>query len=257
MSNTSDELAKVMARLQKILAIANDERANANEAAAAAEQAEKIMRKFQLSHADVLASEMTKKKEGQFTSRACKAVMKRDLTGKSAHNAKKVPPWAGWLAFAVAKLNDCEIRYGWTPDQGAVVKFYGYDADVQVCAWMFDYLVGALIASARGWQKIATRSKAESESYRRGFILILCNRLREDTAQKAIEMQAEVAGRSLMIVKAKAIAEEFGEFAYGKASSITVSRSDAYVQGREAGKKVDLNNRGVSHTAAPAQKAIA
>ncbi len=248
-----DELSRVMARLQKILAIANDDRANANEAAAAAEQAEKIMRKYQIEHADVLASEMKAKKTGTFTSRACKAVMKRDIKGKGQHNAKKVPPWAGWLGFAVAKLNDCEVRYGWTPEQGAVVKFFGYDADVQVCAWMFDYLVGALISSARGWQKITTRSKAESESYRRGFILILCNRLKEDTAQKAIEMQALSSGRALMIVKAEAIKEEFGDFNYGEATKINVSRGDAYAQGREAGRKVDLNTRGVSHTKSDAK----
>ncbi len=256
MSDTT-ELDRVLARLQKILAIASDDRANVHEAAAAAEQAEKIMRKYQLSHADVLEKEMSKPKADTFVSRACKAVMKRDLKGKSAHNAVKVPGWAGWLGIAVARLNDCEVRYGYEEGQGACVRFYGYNADVQLTAWMFDYLVGSMIASMRAWQKVATRSKAESESYRRGFILTLCNRLREESNKKAIEMQAEVAGRSLMIVKAKAIAEAFGEFKYGTAKSVHVSRGHAFASGVEAGKKVDMNNRGVGHTAPEQRKAIA
>lgn len=48
------ELDAVIRRVQKLLAIAQDDRANEHEAAAAAAQAEKLMRKFQIDHTDFI-----------------------------------------------------------------------------------------------------------------------------------------------------------------------------------------------------------
>jgi hypothetical protein len=244
----NDELQGVMRRIQKLLAIANDDRANPNEAAAAAQQAEKIMRKYQIDHADAMRTDLGQK--ANFTNADCIAIMKRDVTGKGAHTPKKVPGWGGWLAFSVAKLNDCEIRYAFTP-KGAVIRFFGFAADVQVAAWTFDYLVSQLIGSLREYQKTATRSKQESESYRRGFTLSVCSMLDKEKAKKDQEMAAAATSRSLVVAKSQAIAEHFGDFTYRSTSSSANLLSDAYHAGREAGSKVQLR-QGVSSNASSA-----
>ena len=52
------ELASVMRRVRKLMALANDGRGDVNEMAAAAEMAAKIMAKYRLDYADVLAAEL-------------------------------------------------------------------------------------------------------------------------------------------------------------------------------------------------------
>lgn len=236
MSNT--ELDGVMRRLEKLLAIANDTRANQAEAAAAAKMAENVMRKYQIEHADALRSEFERKSADTFATADCVAIMKRDINGKGEHRNRKVPGWGSWLAFEVAKLNDCEIRFGYA--DRAVIRFFGYKPDVQVASWTFDYLVGCMIGDIRAWQKAYPRSKAESESYRRGFVLSLCSMLKAERRKKEAEMQAAVSSRALVVVKAQAVAEHFGTFSYGTAKRSTISEGDAYRRGMEAGSKVSM-----------------
>ena len=54
--STPENLEGVMRRIQKLLAIANDGRGDPNEAASAAAMAEKMMRKYQLDNADIVAA---------------------------------------------------------------------------------------------------------------------------------------------------------------------------------------------------------
>lgn len=234
----NQNLEGVLRRVQKLLAIANDDRANPNEAAAAASQAEKIMRKYQIDEADAMRSDLANK--DNFSTADCVAIMKRDVKGKGAHRPSKVPGWGGWLAYPCAKLNDCEIRYAYT-ERGAVIRFFGFAADVQVASWTFDYLVSQMIGSLRQYQKNEARSKVESESYRRGFVLAVASMLNNSIAAKKAEMAAAVSSRALVVVKAQAVSERFGDFNYrtGGTSNATLE-GNAYSAGRAAGSKVSL-----------------
>jgi len=115
----------VMRKVQKLLAIAEHDRADPNEAAAAAAMASKIMRKYQLDYAEVI---MTSLKKGD------------DLTtGDFVASAKTngtpvvvIPEWAGYISVAVAKLNDCGVRNAKVGVHKGGMRFYGYTADVQV-----------------------------------------------------------------------------------------------------------------------------
>jgi hypothetical protein len=250
--NQREDLSGVMRRVAKLLAIAEDPRANPNEAAAAAGQAEKIMRKYQIENADVIRASLDR---GTATMgmRRVRALMKRDNSVKG-HRPQKVPPWAWWLAFRIAKLNDCELRFDWQPLDGAGILFCGFEADTEVCAFSFDYLCGAMIFALRRWQKEAPRGKAESESYRRGFILALAAKLQAAKTEKDAEMQLLSSSRALVVSKAGAIVAHFGEFTYGKARSINLSDRSAFERGREAGSKIDVHRRGVEHSASKTLK---
>ena len=239
----SEDLQAVMRRIQKLLAIAGDDRADSNEAAAAASMAEKIMRKYELEHADVVRAEF--KSAANFDTIDACVVMKK---GKG-HRPLKSPQWAQWLAVAVARMHDCEVKQAYNSDLGACVRFFGYKSDVQVCAWVFDYLTTQVIRSCRAFQKAAHREKSESESYRRGFVMRLLRSIDAAQAAKKAEQEAAVTSRELMVVKKAAISEHFGSFKYNDSKKVKVSDNGAFLQGSIDGAKVDVNRKALGTNA--------
>ena len=240
MSNDTNDNADVMRRIQKLLNIANDGRGNPAEAASAAGMAERLMRKFNIEHADLLMKDIARG-AGKFATVLCSANMKRD--DPSRPPLQRNPPWGSWLAYEVAKLNDCEVRQ-FHNVSGAKLGFLGFESDAQVSGWMFDYLVGELIKGCKTFQR-AGRTKIESESFRRGFVLALCASLRKIRTEKDAEMQQAVSSRALVISKTQALTEHFGEFKYRESNSNARLSGDAYAQGKAAGSKVDVNRRGI------------
>lgn len=239
------DMNKLLDRVRKLLAIANDTRANPNEAAAAAAQAENIMRKFNIDNADVLLKRVQSGEE-EFDTTNVSAFMKRDVD--NGHVQKRTPKWAGWLGVRVAKLNNCEVRYAWESARGSVVQFCGYKNDAQVAGWMFDYLLGCMINDVRSWQKAAPRGKAESNSYREGFILAVCDKLRATERERDAEMANTSAGTALVVAKSQAVAAHFGGFKYGKGSNVNAKDSRAFAAGQAAGARVDVGRRAVGST---------
>lgn len=233
------ELENVMRRVQKLLAIAQDNRADPNEAAAAAGMAEKLMRKYQLEHVEVMRADFTKREN--FDSEDVYVRMKM-------HNPlppKLVPAWAQWMAVQLAQLHDCQVRQVQTTD-GRGMRFSGYKADAQVCAWTFDYLVSVTIRSVRAFQKERTRSKTESDSYRRGFTLEVSDLLKRARKAKEAEQTVSSASRELVVLKANAVAEHFGGVKYGIKKSSAHIESSAFARGKQDGAKVDVARRAVA-----------
>jgi len=249
MTHSEEDLSGVLRRVQKLLAIAQDSRANANEAAAAAAQAEKIMRKYQIDHADLLTKAFNAG-TAEMASKTVRAFMKRDVD--NGHIPSRTPTWAGWLAVATAKLHDCEVRGTHDPKTyEPVLEFIGFASDVEVAAWTFDYLVGAFVTELRLWQKEAKRSKGESESYRRGFILALCAKLQQARREREAEMRVASASRALVVSKAQAVAAHFGATSYKDTKkAASVRDANAFRVGREAGSKVDVNRQAIASTGA-------
>lgn len=252
-----ENMESILRRVQKLLAIANDARANPNEAAAAGEQAEKMMRKFQLEHADVIKAEMKRNPQATMETAYVFANMKRDDPKRPP--SVKNPPWGQYLAVGIAKLTDTGARQGFAENKFgqsvAALKFQGYGPDVQLAAWMFDYLVGATIQGCQQFnaerKKAGDPSKIASESYRKGFISTLIHRINEQIKAK----QAEVSSNStaLVVAKQQAIAEFFGEFEYQTKRDKSNIDPTAYRSGREAAKTVDMNRRGISGGATSGQ----
>lgn len=242
------DMSAILRRVEKLLAIAKDSRANPAEAAAAASQAEKIMRKFNLDHADILTREV-REGSADFATADVYAAMKR---GKHEHKAsKKSPLWSGWLAIRVAKINDCQTRYVY-PEGRPHVRFYGIRSDVQVAAWMYDYLVSQMVQSVRAWQAVAKRTKGESDSYRKAFVLTVCQKLRDIEKEREQEAAATSDGRALVLMDAKrqALAKHFGEENYKPGRTIELSNFNAAAAGARDGAKVDVGRRAVGNTAA-------
>lgn len=242
------DLSKIMDRIRKLLAIAEDSRANPNEAAAAAHQAQTLMQKFQIDNADILLSKAQKAEDQEFGTVDVAAKMKRNVD--NGHKAQRLPNWASWIAVRVAQLNDCNVIIAYNPDHGAVARFQGFAADAQVAGWMYDYLLNCLIGDLRAWQRAEFRSKADSTAYRVGYAKALCSKLREmDTARKADMQQHGASAGALVVAKSNAVAAHFGAAKYGTSKS-TAGQSgsaDAYYAGRDAGRKVDVGRRGLGN----------
>ena len=248
------DTTKILERVRKLLAIANDTRANPNEAAAAASQAENIMRKFNIDHADVLLKRVQSGEE-EFDTVTVSAFMKRDVD--NGHVQKRSPNWAGWLAVRVAKLNDCDVRVTWDPKRGAALQFCGYKTDAQVSGWMFDYLLTCMINDVRAWQRAERRTKVESNAYREGFILAVCDKLIKMQRERDAEMQTTSSSTALVVAKAAAVAERFGQAKYSQGKARSVKDVDAYVAGSSAGSRVDVGRRAVGTEARSSTLAIA
>lgn len=242
-------------RIRKLLAIAGDSRGDPHEAAAAASQAEKIMRKFNLDHADVLRAGL--KRDCAMASRKVKANMKRDDQKRTI--LKRAPRWAGHLGFEVAMLHDVQTRFAWdAPMGGVVVEFIGLSADVEVAAWMMDYLVGQMVLGVNGHGRAHRKahgcapSKVANAAFRDGFVCGLLAALQELRKSKAAELASHSAGSALAIAKAQAIAEHFGETAYPKAKSKAIRDLAEFAAGRRASADVDVARRAVSANPADA-----
>lgn len=245
----NEHMESVLRRIQKLLAMAEDGRGNANEAAAAAGMAEKLMRKFQLDNADVIAAELKTKKGAGLSSAHVFANMKRDDPNRTP--SAKNPPWAQHLACAIARLNDCEVRQSFANNKfgvyNACLTFFGYEADVSVSAFTFDFLVGEIIKATEQFNKAQRKAgladKSSSEAFRRGFKAAVNASINKATEAKKQEEAS--SSRALVVVKRSAITAEFGDFKYGTASQSQIKDQNAFTHGLQQGRKVDINRRGV------------
>lgn len=252
---SNPEFEGVMRRVQKLLAIAGDSRADPNEAAAAAAMAEKVMRKFQIDNQDVIVASL--KKGDDLDTVDCTAY---SFYNKPALNLKQLPTWANWLASQVAHLMDCGSRVAKNKDGDVCVRFYGMQQDVTVAGWMFNYLVTVTKNLCKQFSKSGASTKnGDVASYRRGVALGICDGLKRMIAEKlAAEAELEAnspAGFSLMVVKQNAITVKYGKFNYPK-KVIRNRHAEAFGSGMIDGKKVDLNVRGVGNTAPSKQLQI-
>lgn len=243
----TDNKDDILRRIQKLLAIAQDDRANPNEAASAAGMAERIMRKYQIEHADVLAASL--KAGDDLTTEDVVASAKTNGTA-----VVNVPPWVQFLATAIARLNDCEARSAHIGrDKG--IRFFGYSGDTLVSKWMLQYLVGTVNRLCDEFKKTThyqIEGRTAVNSYRKGVTMGILSSLNKLIAQKQADAQPVATGTSLVVVKKQAIAEKYGKFEYGT-SKVTSSDRGAFSRGREDGKKVDVSRKAVGGASAAPQ----
>lgn len=238
------QLESVIRRITKLLAIAQDESANPNEASAAAGQAEKLMRKFQLDSADLLIQSL----------KAGDDMETQDCRGDAITNgtkAKTIPPWAGFLAVAVARLCDVGTQSVDHKEYGRAVRFFGYKQDVRLAKWIYDYMINTINRLAFDYRKTEDyirNGRGVLSDYRKGVVQGIISQINQQIAEKKREMEQTVTGRELMVVKADAIVARFGNVFRTKKTNSTTRRGDTYHNGYEDGRKVDINRRAVEHT---------
>ena len=234
---TTENLESVKRRVQKLLAIAEHDRSDPNEAAAAAGMAEKIMRKYQLDYADVIMEALKKGDDLGIEDIVCTAKTNGTKT-------KRVSLWVGMLAVAVAELNECGCEEGWTSNLEACVRFFGYTADVQLASWTLGYLVettNRLCNEYKRTEGYLAGGRSILNAYRQGVSIGITQSLRNLVRAKMNEVQAST-GTSLMVVKQDAITAKYGEFKTRTPKS-SVIRGDSFFRGLLDGRQVNVSQR--------------
>lgn len=234
-----ENLDSVMRRIQKLLAIASDSRANPEEAASAASMAEKTMRKYQIENADLIKAQMQSATVEEFGIGGVYGSTKPTVPSKT------LQVWAAWLSMAIGKYNDCIVSTMQYRSKEKVILFKGYKPDVEVSKHMFCYIVGIMEQSGKNqeWSD-DMHGREYMSSYRQGFVLAVIEKINKEIAKKKEEMQAESSSRSLIVLKEQLVQQKFGVQGYAKSHSRTGS-ADGFSAGAAAGARVDIGKRGI------------
>lgn len=254
MADFASERDSVLRRVEKLLAIARDNRANEHEAANAAAMAERLMRKFNIDFAQEIGQRV----------KAGVDMGTEDVIATAKDNgtpSERVPGWAQWIAVAVARMHECGARNAYTAsDKGkeACIRFYGYKDDVRVAAWTFNYLVQTVNRLCKEYRKdprYLAVGRVAMNSYRNGMATAILNSINRAADEHEAEMQQAVSSRALVVVKQQAIEEKFGEFKYREGKSKARFDPTSYARGREKGATIDIR-RGIEGNTGSRSQAI-
>lgn len=236
---------KALGKIRKLLALARDGGATEAEAAAAARQAEKMMRAYQIADAEVVMREI---EQDESFDRALAEVSPDVRRGQCPSNC---PPWTGILAVGVARAFTCKVDMVRTA-VGVKLRFSGYSLDVGLAAWVFGYLSETVwrLSKAHGGDRSA------GTSFRNAAATELQRRLFGIAAEREAENNRDRntgGGTALALYdrKAERVREMFGE---QKTKEQKQSPTDfaAAIAGREAGRQIPIHtNRPVD---APADR---
>ena len=219
---------KILERIKKLLAMAADV-SSPNEAAIAADRAQKLMQQYNIENAaSILVDLEDDTCVEQFDTTDFKVSSRRPPTS--------VPSWASRLAVNVSRLYDCEARITRaTGGPGQVqISFYGYHTDLMACQWTYQFL----IATIRRFNKAARANITSREglnSYREGLVEGIVGNIKEMIKAKEAVVSTNTG---LMVVKKNVIAKKYGEFNYGKRRIQT--GGSAFSEGVEHGRSVRI-----------------
>ena len=224
-----DQRAKIISRVKKLLAMANDV-GSPEEAVIAARRARSMMDKYDISQYEI----------EQFRDKSKFGEVRNDKV------YKYTPKWMALLAVDVAHWNDAQCRtehdysdwtYGQAPKK--VIKFQGLEADAIMAMVMFEYLRDTIIRLSKE-QGYGSDAK-KLTSFKMGAACEVIERIRELVAARKAEM-ARGTGTSLMVVKSQLVEKEFGVQKFRQVSPV-VSDSEAALAGALEGAKINLHSQ--------------
>lgn len=235
----NNEKKRIIEKIKKLLALAKDKGATTNEAATAARQAETMMRRYNLEMGDVITQEL--KNQDSLTW----GFVRSNMFKNNGAFIKKVQDWPQWIAVACSELYDCHVSLRLVPQEGHVIAFFGYEVDVSVCCWVYEYLLDCVRrASLQLTDAEALAARVTLRTYRtdfrRGMASELTAMLREAAKRKKQEDQQSSSCTALVIAKRQAVEQKYGAFEYGSRAAKYHS-AEAMVRGQIAGRKTNIN----------------
>ncbi len=237
MSEVTD---KILERVRKLLAVANDERANEAERDNALRMATNIMAKYQIDMADVPKEQRERD----------------DPRGRFDTEGWYIP-WCNQIRGSIARLFDCRyFQAGKINATRGRHVFVGRASNATTAMLMSDWIVKEALREA---DRVAGhRLTPAGRSFGMGVSSRLSTRVNEIIASSAKEIK-ESTGRDLMIIRTdEQSANDEWITAHmktrpGRALSTKNINSDAYYAGQSHGNKVNLSKQ---VSASPAPKGI-
>ena len=209
MSN-NPELDKILDRVQKLLALANNN-PSAEEAATAAAHAASLMAKYSLDTADLQARDL---KKGAKVTNA--------VTEDASAYIEKIPLWYNSLVTGLSQVLGC-VSAITRQDGYLFMRVYGLESDVMVTKWLAGYLTEQINRLAgEAWQDAAQEIKMREQrspwasermryknQYRQGAVTAVLERVREVYAPPPETTEVQLASaNALMVVKQDLIRQE-------------------------------------------------
>lgn len=219
---------KILERIKKLLAMAADV-SSPNEAAIAADRAQKLMQQYNIENA---ASILVDLEDDTCVERFDTT----DFKVSSRRPPTSIPTWASRLAVAVSRLYDCEVRATSSNVGNVQISFYGYRTDLIACQWTYQFLISQIRRfnkQARG----VIGSRSQLNDFREGLVTGIIENIRQMI--KAKEAVAST-NTGLMVVKKNVIEKKYGEFKYGR-RAVQSGSSGAFAAGQEAGRSIRIN----------------
>lgn len=171
---TEEELTKIMDKIQKLLAVTQDNGASENEAIIAATKAQNLMKQYDLDYASLRGN---KKEE---------ILNVEYMTNVSCH-------WQYQLAFEVAHAYCCHSMYSVCGRCGSIIKFRGYKSDVIIARRMYAYLHETALRLGRKYDREHKGyGKSKLTMYCKGFVMGVSAALQENCRKLALVMPKEV-----------------------------------------------------------------
>lgn len=210
---------RMMDKIRKLLALAQDPGAAPNEAETASRQAAALMAKHDLDMSDLTEAEMRKEWD------MAEAQMPGCRPGKK--NARVVPPWIGVMAFGVKVYTRTRCS-----SSGGYVKYRGPRADIELAQWMLKALIDLAYTQSR--------TSSDPTGFRNGFASAVQSRLKKmeaDRAKAEDETADQSYGKNLVVLDQRAALMDslWGPEGRGRRSH---TRSNA--EGYQAGMKASL-----------------
>lgn len=235
MNSKVENLDSVIRRIGKLLAIAEDDRADPNEAAAAAAMAARIMEKYQLDNSDIVLEALS----------AADAVVEKDIHPEAQQNPgnnRHVPGWQGTIALYVARLNDCGAMLVRDVNKHQSIRLYGFTADVEVSTYTLKYLFMTVQRLCKHYQNHGPRvtwEPKEMYDYRAGVVAAICNSLAAALEEKRVNETTHATGTALVVAKKDAISEKYGDV-FGARQGKSRAVTQAFRTGTQDGAKVNV-----------------
>jgi hypothetical protein len=223
---------KIIERVKALLAMAGDT-SSPHEASIAAGRARKLMDAHQIELAD----------------------LGDKSTGFGFRNVDKEyrfpPAWKDILCVAVAKYNDCKAikTRKWKSTNNSYtfqLVFQGYESDVEVAIAMYDYLTTTVdrlcgrYISTLGYDRYPAKI---GDAYKKAASSELCKRLGDMSKEREADVKMS-DGRSLVLVKMRAVEAEFGVAKYSNVNLRSRSGNEVWAaksKGREDARNIAIN----------------
>lgn len=227
----------VLRRIEKLLAMAADKRGNANESAAAAAMAARLMQKYQLDEADIIIGKM----------KAGADICHEDYVPTLAEwkePLKRVPRWASILTTQIAKLTEtqaCLAKTETNKGLEACVRFMGFCPDVKLAIYTIMYLQAEVRRHRAEFLETYTykaKGFTALRSYTDGLIIGICTVLQEEIDAREAERRTNSTSTALVVAKNGAIEAQYGPPL--KTKEVKITPKAGFNQGVEDGKAITI-----------------
>jgi len=181
----------IIKKIQKCFALA--ESPNENEAAVAADMAQRLLDKYNLTMVDLASFESPSE------------IITSDVSEKGRHES-----WTGTLMSGLSKTFDCR-GYSSSTGKGRTFKVVGFPTDIEVFTYTYNYLlrvIKGLYTAALKKEKAESSywSRKDTFAFKSGFCTgcsqRIVTRIKEDRDNR---LQANVDSRALVVTKGKTV----------------------------------------------------